>query len=141
MEYLMIIALAMGILVPVTYLFFNYSSESNIKIADSQVIRIGKDMISTAESVYFSGEGSKIVLDISMPEGVNEVYILQGRELVFNLTGQLGVNEAVFFSSVNMTSAGCLGGKCTLSWLPEAGLKKISLESISNGKQVLISNG
>ena len=137
----MIIALALGILVPTTYLFFNYSSESSAKTADSQLIKAGRDIISTAESVYFSGEGSRLIMEISMPDGVDEAYILANRELVFNTTSRTGENEAVFFSSVNITVSGCTGNKCILAWMSGAGLKKVHVESVSSGNQVLISSG
>jgi len=37
-EYMMIVALTLGIIVPTTYLFFRYSSESNIKLIDPQIL-------------------------------------------------------------------------------------------------------
>ena len=138
-EYLMIIALTLAIIVPTAYLFFRYSSESNVQLIDSQINQIGRNMIDTAESVYFSGEGSKIVLEMNMPESVGDVYILGNRELVFNLTTITGVNEAVFFSNVNLTSAACQDQQCSLSELAGVGLKKVKFQSITNGKQVLIS--
>src|SRR3989344_2055999 len=100
MEYLLIIALTLGILVPTTYLFFSYSSEYNTEITDSQAVRLGRDIISTAESVYFSGEGSRIIMEANMPEDVTGISILGNRELVFNISSPFGPNEAVFFSSV-----------------------------------------
>ena len=102
LEYLMVIALVLGIIVPVTYLFFNYTSGSNIEIVDAQVNRIGRNIIDTAESVYYSGEGSKIVLEINMPENVMAVSIMKNRELVFNIITELGETEIVFFSSVDI---------------------------------------
>jgi len=137
LEYLMIIALTLGIIIPTTYLFFRYSTESNTKILDSQINQIGRSMIDTAENVYFSGESSKIVLELNMPESVNSIYIIDNRELVFNTTTELGENEAVFFSSVNITSSNCQGSTCSLSEIASLGIKKIKFQSYSNN--VLIS--
>lgn len=134
----MIIALTLGIIIPTTYLFFRYSTESNTKILDSQINQIGRSMIDTAESVYFSGESSKIVLELNMPESVNGVYIIDNRELVFNTTTELGENEAVFFSLVNITSSNCQGSTCSLSEIASLGIKKIKFQSYNNN-QVLIS--
>jgi len=143
LEYLMVIALVLGIIVPVTYLFFNYTSGSNIEIVDAQVNRIGRNIIDTAESVYYSGEGSKIVLEINMPENVMAVSIMKNRELVFNIITELGETEIVFFSSVDIpiTSddllAACVdNGNCDLSSLAGSGLKKVKIES--DGTKVLI---
>src|SRR3989338_411690 len=112
-EYLMIIALTLGIIVPTTYLFFRYSAESNIKIIDSQINQIGRSMIDTAENVYFSGEGAKIVLEVNMPKEVEDINIIARRELVFKIISQIGATESVFFSSSSVPiisddpSAGC----------------------------------
>ena len=132
LEYLMIIALVLGIIVPVTYLFFKYSSESNAEIVDSQIIKIGRNIIDTAEIVYFSGEGAKIVVELNMPEGVDDIYILSNRELVFEVTTEIGETESVFFSSVDILIA----EDGDLTEIAGFGLKKIKIES--EGTQVLI---
>ena len=138
LEYLMIIALTLGIIVPTTYIFFRYSTESNTKILDSQISQIGRSMIDTAETVYFSGQNSKIVLQLNMPESVNAINIIENRELVFNITTDIGENEAVFFSSVNITSSTCQGPICSLAEIAGLGIKKIKFQSY-NSSQVLIS--
>ena len=139
-EYLIIIAITLGIIVPTTYLFFNYGSESNVKLIDAQMNQIGRSMIDAAETVYYSGEGSKIILQLNMPESIANASIIGNRELVFNLTSILGENQAVFFSAVNITSSSCAGMACSLSKITNPGINKVKFESISGGKQVLISN-
>ena len=139
LEYMMIVALALGIIVPTTYLFFRYSSESNIKLIDSQINEIGGSMVDTAETVYFSGEGSKIILEVNMPENVRDIYIISNRELVFNLTTNIGETEAVFFSTINITSTSCQDEICALTDIASLGLNKIKFQSFNEGKQVLIS--
>ncbi len=148
LEYLMIIALTLGIIVPTTYLFFRYSSESNVQIVDVQVNQIGRNIIDAAESVYFSGEGSKITVELNMPKNVVDVYILANRELVFRISYEIGETEAVFFSSAGIpltsddTSDDCVNnGNCDLSSIAGVGLKKIKIQSIgdgSGGTEVLI---
>jgi hypothetical protein len=149
LEYLMILALAMGIIVPTTYLLFRYASESNVEIIDSQINRIGRNIIDTAETVYFSGEGSKIILEINMPEGVDGVAILKNRELVINITTELGEAETVFFSSTGIPitsyddSPDCRNdGNCNLSSIAGSGLKKVGIHSlmIDRKNQILINN-
>ena len=135
-EYLMIIALTLGIIVPTSYLFFRYSSESNVQIVDVQVTRIGRNIIDTAETVYFSGESSKIVLEINMPENVEDVYIIADRELVFKVITELGETEIVFFSDIDILitsddgESECVNdGNCDLSSLAGSGLKKVEIKS------------
>ena len=139
LEYLMIIALTLGIMVPTAYIFFQYSIESNTKILDSQINQIGRSIIDTAETVYFSGQNSKIVLQLNMPESVNDINIINNRELVFNVATDIGEGEAVFFSSINITSSDCQGSICSLAEIAGSGLKKIKFQSYNNGNQVLIS--
>lgn len=138
LEYLMIIAITLGLIVPTAYLFFRYSSESNVQIIDSQITQIGRIIIDTAESVYFSGESSKIILEINMPENVDDVYILANRELVFEIISEIsdtGETESVFFSSINIpiTSTGLdCPIRCDLSNIAGSGLKKIRIQAIDD---------
>jgi len=129
-EYLMIIALTLGIIVPTTYLFFRYTSESNVEVVYSQVNQIGKTIIDTAETVYFSGKGSKIVLELNMPEGMSDIYILANRELVFKIFSEIGDNELVFFSPANIPLT---EGAGDLKDIASSGLKKIKIEAVDDG--------
>ena len=140
LEYLMIIALVLGIIVPTTYFLFRTASESNVKILYSQINRIGNNIIDTAETVFFSGEGAKIVLEVNMPKGVTNVKILANRELVFDIVSELGTTEAVFFSSPTIpimsddSAANCVNnGNCDLSDLEGEGLKRINIAAIDGG--------
>ena len=139
LEYMMVIALTLGIIVPTTYLFYRYVSESGTQVIDSQINQIGRSILDTAETVYFSGEGSKIILELNMPKDVDDIYIIGNRELVFNVTTATGESETVFFSSVNITSSNCQGNICKLTELAGYGLNKIKIQSFNNGNQVLIS--
>src|SRR3989338_1698053 len=140
LEYLMIIGITLGILVPTSYLFFRYSSESTVKIVYSQISQIGRSIMDTAETVYFSGEGAKIVLEVNMPKEVDDINIIARMELVFKIISQIGATESVFFSSSSVPiisddpSAGCtVNGNCGLSGIAGIGLKKIKIEAINDG--------
>ena len=128
-EFILIIALVMGLIVPIAYSFFQYSSEFSVQIVDTQINQIGRNIIDTAETVYFSGKGSKIVLELNMPKNVVDVYIIANRELIFDITSKIGETEAVFFSSVDISIA--VGGD--LSDIVGSGLKKIKIESVDDG--------
>jgi len=110
----------------------------NIKIIDFQISSIGRNIVNTAESIYYSGENSKTVLEFNMPEGVNNVLIISNKEVVFNVTTDFGYMDIVFFSDVNITSNSCSGNICSLSPVATQGFQKLRVRSISNGKQVLI---
>ena len=66
-EYLVLIGLTLGIILPTTYLFFRYSSQSNEQIIDSQLNQVGNSIMDTAEIVYYSGKDSKIILELKVP--------------------------------------------------------------------------
>ena len=57
--------------------------------------------------------------------------IIDGRELVFNVTTTFGVSEIVFFSSVNITtlSQNCNANVCRIPELGNSGLKKVKIEA------------
>ena len=139
LEYLMIVAITLMIILPSTYLFYTYSKQLTDEAIYPQINEIGLGIINNAHSVYFSGEYSKIVMDVNMPKKVNDIYILYNRELIFNVESDIGSSDIVFFSNINITSSSCSNDICSLSELTLSGLKKIKMESINEGKQVIIT--
>ncbi|MBI2101096.1 hypothetical protein HYT53_00625 [Candidatus Woesearchaeota archaeon] len=131
LEYLLIVALTFAIIVPTTYLFYNYSRESSQEITDAQITKLGRSIVDSAESIFYSGQGSKIVLELNIPDSVYSALIIDGRELVFNVTTTFGVSEIVFFSSVNITtpSQNCNANVCRIPELGNSGLKKVRIEA------------
>ena len=132
MEYLFIIALTFAILIPTTYLFYNYSKESSQDISDAQITKLGRSIIDASETIFYSGQGSRTVLELNMPGSIFNVLIIDGKELVFNVTTAYGVSEVVFFSNVNLTTSGssCNANVCWIPELPQQGLKKLKIEAI-----------
>ena len=133
LEYLLVVALTFAIIVPATYLFYNYSKESSQEIIDAQVTTIGRSLIEAAESIFYSGQGSKTVLELNVPYNIEGVLIIDGRELVFNTSSDYGTSEVVFFSSVNITalSSNCNDNICNIAGLAGVGLKKVKIEAKS----------
>lgn len=133
LEYLLIVGITFAIIVPTTYLFYNYSKESSQEITDLQVIQFGRTLVDTAESIFYSGQGSKTVLDMNVPEKITSAVIIDGRELVLNMSTPFGISEIVFFSSVNLTAPGqnCNNNICNIPEFAVPGLKKVKLEAIS----------
>ena len=132
LEYLLIVALTFAIIVPTTYLFYNYSKESSQEIIDAQITNIGRKIIDSSETIFYSGQGSKTVLDLNVPNNIATAEIIDSRELVFNITTPFGISEIVFFSSVNITaiSSNCDANVCKLPGLASPGLKKVKIEAI-----------
>ena len=133
LEYLLIVAMTFLIIVPTTFLFYNYSKESSQELTDAQMTKLGRSIIDSAESIFYSGQGSKTVLELNVPDDVQSALIIDGRELVFNVTTSFGISEIVFFSSVNITGASpnCNANVCSIPDLASSGLKKVKIEAIS----------
>ncbi len=133
LEYLLVVALTFMIIVPTAYLFYNYSKESGQEITDAQITKIGRGIVDAAELIFYSGQGSKTVLELNVPENIDSALIIDGRELVFNVTTASGVSEIVFFSSVNITATGsnCNANICSIPKLASSGLKKVKIGAIS----------
>ncbi len=131
MEYLLIIALTLGIIVPTTYLFYNYSKASSQELLDAQIVKLGRTIVDTSETIFYTGEGSKTVLELNVPDNVVNAQIVDGRELVFNLTTNFGDEEIVFISNVNLSTTGsnCIANVCKLPDLSNSGLKKIRIQA------------
>ncbi|MEK6983463.1 MAG: hypothetical protein AABX33_02735 [Nanoarchaeota archaeon] len=132
-EYLLVVALTFAIIVPTSYIFYSYSKDSGQEIADAQITKIGTSIIDAAESAFHFGHGSKITLELNIPKDIAAVAIIDGRELIFNLTSPSGISEIVFFSTVNLTTEGsnCDANECKLPELASSGLKKVKVEAIS----------
>jgi|SRR3989338_6132425 len=133
LEYLLVVALTFAIIVPTTYLFYSYSKESAQEITDAQVAKLGRSIVDAAESIFYSGQGSKTVLELNVPNNIDSVLIIDGREIVFNVTTGFGTSEIVFFSSINVTtiSPNCIANICRLPELASSGSKKVKIEAIS----------
>ena len=133
LEYLLIVALTFALIVPTTYLFYNYSKESSQELTDAQIIQFGRTLVDTAESIFYSGQGSKTVLNMNVPEKIVGAVVIDGKELVLNMSTPFGISEIVFFSSVNLTTLGqyCDNNVCDIPEFTIPGLKKVKVEAIN----------
>lgn len=129
----MIVALTFAIILPTAFLFYNYSKESSQEIVDAQIAKVGRSIVDTAESIFYSGEGSKTVVELNIPDNVISAVIIDGRELVFNVSTTFGISEIVFFSPVNLstTSENCAINICSIPDLSTSGVKNVKIESVT----------
>ena len=131
LEYLLVVALTFAIILPTIYLFYNYSKESSTEITDAQITKLGRSIVDAAETIFYSGQGSKTTLELNIPDNIESALIIDGRELVFNVTTSFGISEIVFFSSINMTTTNCTVNICKVPELASSGLKKLKIEAMS----------
>jgi hypothetical protein len=137
-EYILVVGIAMLLIVPGAILFYNYSSKSGDEMIRTQIDSVGKDIVDTAEKVYYTGANSWETLELDVPENVRRIYINNNPdnyELVIEYDSHIGVSEAVFFSDVNITATPGYGGSISSS--VHAGLNVIKISS--SGDSVLIN--
>ena len=102
LEYAVIIALFLVVLIPVVYLAWQ-GAQSSSQISQA---RTTADAISdAADAVYAQGPGARTTVIVYMPSGINPARTyLSGREVNINLYLPNGVNTDIFsLSRGNMT--------------------------------------
>ena len=102
MEYLFIMGFALILLIPVIALFFTQSSEISDSVNTNQASRIAKQLVSTAEKVYYIGEPSQTIVKIDMPENVQELAI-EDNELMLKVLTSGGITDIYEVALVNIT--------------------------------------
>ena len=134
-EYLIIIGVAIGVLVPGILFFYTYSKSDEGSTTSSRINDIGLRMISTVKSTYALGNGAWQSVEFIMPGAVTHVYVnpLSDTELVFVYETPYGPSEAVFYSQISMVPANADGNIS----VPHPGLTRYRLTS--QGTKILIN--
>ena len=131
MEYLFVVVLSLALILPASFLFFDFSKGSEDAVVASQVNRIGNRIVSSAEEMYVLGDDSRVTLDLVMPDSLESMEIYGERELVVSYYTQTGLSQAVFFSDINMTNGtatDCNPGPCPIDVGPGANAVRVESE-------------
>ena len=75
MELLMIAGFIFIVLIVLIYLLFSYFSQQQGELTASQADAIAKQLVESAEKVYYFGEPSKVKVEANMPDGILEMVI------------------------------------------------------------------
>ena len=107
MEYLLVVAIVLLILLPGIFLFYSQSQRTNADLGVKQLQKIGHDIVDNAEIVYRLGPPSRLVLKESFPDNLANLSIINDPaqkiyELVF--VSRLGglPSESSFPSDVDI---------------------------------------
>jgi len=140
MEYLLIVVFSLLMIIPASLLFINYINDSKANIVQSQVFKIGNELIVDSEQMFSVGTNSWQTIGIQIPESVTSLKVFNGTisELEFKI-GSDQTSEVVLFSKVplfNATEDDCSNG-CILNI--HQGMNKIRIKSTthSNGEGVI----
>ena len=107
-EFMMIIAISMMILLPGIYLFRNYVFESNDQILTSRLDNIADMILLKAKKMHYYGPPSKSTIQIDMPPQIGNMYILSNPDnldnaeyyLMFTLLSSRGPEQVSYYSDV-----------------------------------------
>ncbi|MBI2142988.1 hypothetical protein HYU20_01450 [Candidatus Woesearchaeota archaeon] len=130
-EYILVAAVIGIMIIPAAYMFFRYSSSSADQIDKAQLDKLGRDIASTAEKVYFQGPPSRTEIEARMPGGVLDIYILGdwakgSQQLMISARSTDVVTVFPYPISVNVNGS----FNASMNQLARgSGIKKISIEA------------
>lgn len=101
-EYLIIVGFALSAVAVLTLVYYEHDSSSKAQIISSQIDRIGKKIVDSAESVYYLGTPTRTTLKMYMPTNIQEVKV-STKEINFKVRTKEGVSDMEYPSSVNLT--------------------------------------
>ena len=116
-EYLIIVSFLTFVTLSVLGVALFYTSQIKDTIKFNQIEQFANKLITSAESVYFAGEPSKLTLTAYVPEGVTSI-IISDNAINFVVGSQSGTNIISYSSDVPLTDS-------TIS--NTAGVKKIQI--------------
>ena len=94
MEYLVIAGIVLIILVPLTYLYFKYTSESSYAIATSKVDAIANEISRAANDVYAFGRDSQLTIEADFPDGIQQLEF-RNNEIIFTILDKQGKTSEI----------------------------------------------
>ncbi|MEK6916568.1 MAG: hypothetical protein AABW92_02390 [Nanoarchaeota archaeon] len=102
-EYIMIVAISLFIILPGIYLFRNFAFASNDNVLQSRLSEAADSILSIGKEMYYYGPPSKSVKSLDMPSQISNMYILStsdGKEyyLAFNFFTSSGSDTVLFES-------------------------------------------
>lgn len=103
-EYLIVIGFVVFLVLGILGVAFFYTSITNDQIKVSQVSNLANKIITSAESVFYAGEPSKLTIIGYLPIGVNSFEIMS-KEIVVEIATSSGVTIMSFSSNVPLSGS------------------------------------
>ncbi|MBI2580737.1 hypothetical protein HYV85_02915 [Candidatus Woesearchaeota archaeon] len=128
----MLIAVVIGIMIlPAAYMFYRYSSSSAEQIDKAQLDKLGREIVTTAEKVYYQGPPSRTELEARMPKGILNLSIIGNwgtgtQQLMIKAITEQAITDFPYPSKVNIN--GSFNGSLNELTIG-AGIKKVSIEA------------
>ncbi len=107
MEYMLTVGLVLLMVLPAIFLFYRSASDSTEEIDLAQINKIGNEIVTTAEDVYYLGIPSRIFIEERLPSNVESISVIQDPVsqtymLAIAIRTRLGISNLTYPSSVNM---------------------------------------
>jgi len=103
-ETVLVIVLATAMLIPASYLFYIFLSDTSTEIAQKNIGRIGRSFIEHVNLVYHYGENAKVVVSYSFPPGIDNMSI-EGKQMMFEYASNGEMMTELFNLGRNTTSS------------------------------------
>ncbi len=98
-EYLVVMALITLIIITILGLALFYSGAIKDEIKMNQITHSANKIISTSESVFYTGEPSQATISVYLPDNIQNIEILEN-DLIFTVQTNSGINKISFSSKV-----------------------------------------
>ena len=99
MEYLLVTGFSFLLLVPLITLFFAQSSDIEADLIEAQAKTAGRELINSAERIYYSGPPSRETVQVVFPEFVTLAEI-NNDSIVFTIDSPTDDYNMPFYSNV-----------------------------------------
>ncbi|MBN1175431.1 hypothetical protein JXA48_02190 [Candidatus Woesearchaeota archaeon] len=87
MEYLIVFLMAFFMTMPLIIIFYTQSNNFEDDISVAQANKLTSELIDAAEEVYFLGSPSQKTVDVTFPNGLQEITI-ESNSLILNMTSK-----------------------------------------------------
>ena len=129
-EYLIVIGFVVFIVISILGVAFFYASGIRDRIKTNQLENFANKIISSAESVYFAGEPSKVTITAYLPAGVQAIEIVydSGSEeylIIFDIETGSGISKIAYTSDVPLET-----GSSIISI--SEGVKRLQITAVEN---------
>lgn len=128
-EYLIIAGIVILLIIPITYLYVKYTSESDYAITTAKVSAIANEISKVANTAYVYGQDTQLTVDVDFPKGIESINF-NGKDIIFKVRNKQGeLVDIVKQAEVNLFTYG--------DSIPVTqGRKKIIVKSL--GTQILV---
>ncbi|MCM2325563.1 MAG: class III signal peptide-containing protein [Candidatus Woesearchaeota archaeon] len=150
-EYMMIIAVSLMIIIPASLLFRSFVFESSDKLMKNRINEVSSLILLKANKVHYYGPPSKMLFSVDMPPGIGNMYILNKSNehyLAFKFLGANGEEELLIESDVPLLpetiiecNFECLDGaecRCFSEHMFSRGTKNFQVRSFKNNNEFFV---